>query len=101
MDRAPSAEQLLSDATWLRRLAQSLAGEADADDLVQETWIAALRRRPDASRSLRPWLFKVMRDGFECAVAQAIGARHVSPLSPSQMVRRLQTNCWIRSGFTA
>ncbi len=64
MDRAPSAEQLLSDATWLRRLAQSLAGEADADDLVQETWIAALRRRPDASRSLRPWLFKGMRDGF-------------------------------------
>ena len=64
MDRAPSAEQLLSDATWLRRLAQSLAGEADADDLVQETWIAALRRRPDASRSLRPWLLKVMRDTF-------------------------------------
>ncbi|HET9987444.1 MAG TPA: sigma-70 family RNA polymerase sigma factor, partial [Kofleriaceae bacterium] len=57
------AEQLLADAAWLRRLATSLAGNAaDADDLVQESWIAAWRRRPDTDRSLRPWLAKVVRD---------------------------------------
>ncbi|MGN6106069.1 MAG: sigma-70 family RNA polymerase sigma factor [Kofleriaceae bacterium] len=64
MDRAPTAEQLLADAGWLRRLAERLAGTGEADDLVQETWIAAWRRKPDADRPLRPWLAKVMRDTF-------------------------------------
>jgi len=62
--QAPSAEQLLADASWLRRLAERLAGEGEADDLVQETWIAAWKRQPDAARPLRPWLAKVMRDTF-------------------------------------
>jgi RNA polymerase sigma-70 factor, ECF subfamily len=55
--------QLLADAAWLQRLARSLAdSEADADDLVQQTWIAAWRRGPATDRSLRPWLAKVARD---------------------------------------
>lgn len=64
MGQAPSAEQLLADASWLRLLAERLAGEGDADDLVQETWIAAWQRGPDSQRPLRPWLAKVMRDTF-------------------------------------
>ena len=48
----PSAELLLQDAAWLKRLAIMLANDKDeADDLVQESWIAAWRRKPDASRA--------------------------------------------------
>jgi DNA-directed RNA polymerase specialized sigma24 family protein len=32
------------------------------DDLVQETWIAALRHPPDATRPARPWLAGVLRN---------------------------------------
>jgi DNA-directed RNA polymerase specialized sigma24 family protein len=59
----PSAEQMLQDGVWLKRLATTLANDNDAaDDLVQESWIAVWRRQPDASRPLRPWLAKVVRD---------------------------------------
>lgn len=33
---------------------------ASADDAVQEAWLAAVRRRPDADRPLRPWLARVV-----------------------------------------
>lgn len=58
-----TVEELLAEAGWLRRLANCLADESvDADDIVQEARIAAWQRQPDASRPLRPWLAKVMRD---------------------------------------
>jgi RNA polymerase sigma-70 factor (ECF subfamily) len=58
-----SAEQLLQDAAWLKGLARTLAHDSDdADDLVQESWIAAWQRQPDASRPMRAWLTKVVRD---------------------------------------
>ena len=42
------AEDLRAHAAWLRRLAGALVAEsAAADDLVQETWLAALEQRPD------------------------------------------------------
>ncbi|HTR56302.1 MAG TPA: sigma factor [Kofleriaceae bacterium] len=63
MDDTPTAEQLLADAAWLKRLVVTLAGnEIDADDLVQESWLAAWRRKVDPTRPLRPWLSKVVRD---------------------------------------
>jgi RNA polymerase sigma factor (sigma-70 family) len=56
-------DHLLSEAAWLRRLAARLADDRDdADDLVQDAWIAAWQRGPDPTRSLRPWLAKVIRD---------------------------------------
>lgn len=64
-DPDTTAQALLAHAGWLRRLALRLVGDADvADDLVQETWIAAARRSPDERESLRPWLAKVLRDAF-------------------------------------
>jgi RNA polymerase sigma factor (sigma-70 family) len=58
-----TVDDLLSNAAWARRLALNLLSDGDAaDDLVQETWIAALRARPDADRSLRPWLARVLRN---------------------------------------
>ncbi len=54
---------LLEHSAWLRRLALSLVRDsAAADDLVQETWAAALRRPPDRERPLRPWLRRVLEN---------------------------------------
>ncbi|HEY5938225.1 MAG TPA: sigma-70 family RNA polymerase sigma factor, partial [Kofleriaceae bacterium] len=59
----PGPDQLLADADWLRRLALALATSADeAEDLLQESRIAAWRSAPDTSRPMRPWLAKVIRD---------------------------------------
>lgn len=63
MAEVPTAQQLLQDIAWLKSLATTLANDRDdADDLVQEAWIAAWRRQPDASRPMRGWLTKVVRD---------------------------------------
>ncbi|MBK9388155.1 MAG: sigma-70 family RNA polymerase sigma factor [Planctomycetes bacterium] len=65
MDQASqdlSPERLRAHERWLRRLARSVASPiATADDLAQETWLAALRARPDERGSLRPWLASVLR----------------------------------------
>jgi RNA polymerase sigma-70 factor (ECF subfamily) len=53
---------LLAHAAWLRDLARALVRGADADDLVQETWLAALRAPPDRTRPPRPWLGQVLRN---------------------------------------
>jgi len=55
-------EDLMSHSDWLRALARRLVGDPGAaDDLVQETWLAAMRRPPDPDRPARPWLAGVMR----------------------------------------
>src|SRR5206468_4093801 len=56
---------LLAEDRWIRRLARRLAGDAHAaEDLVQETWAAALDVRQDAPRphALRPWLRGILRN---------------------------------------
>src|SRR5215510_10676726 len=61
MDRPLEIEELLSHAGWLRRLAGSLVrDDSSADDLVQNTWVAAMRRPPRSGA--RPWLSRVMRN---------------------------------------
>lgn len=55
-------EDLLAHADWLRRLATHVARGADADELIQDTWIAALRSPPDGDRPPRPWLAEVLRN---------------------------------------
>ncbi|MDQ3364257.1 MAG: sigma-70 family RNA polymerase sigma factor [Myxococcota bacterium] len=51
--------ELLEHTSWLRQLARSLVTEG-ADDLVQDTWVAALRRPPRGDHGVRPWLRKVV-----------------------------------------
>jgi RNA polymerase sigma-70 factor (ECF subfamily) len=83
----PTAEHLLRDLAWLRRLATSLANDRDeADDLVQEAWIAAWRRQPDASRPMRAWLTKVVRDlaGMKHRADRRRGARDALALDDAQ-----------------
>ena len=54
--------ELFRHRSWMQRLAQGLlADPAAADDVVQETWLAALRHPPDPERPLRPWLSQVVR----------------------------------------
>ena len=46
---------LLAEDQWIRRLARKLAGDPHAaEDLVQDTWAAALDSKPDAPRRARP-----------------------------------------------
>lgn len=56
-------ETLLAETAWVRALAARLTGSAEeADDLVQETWVAALRRPPTSDGPVRPWLATVVRN---------------------------------------
>ena len=57
-------ETLLQHDSWLRTLAAHLAQDtSEAEDLVQETWLAALRKPPKArSNDLRGWLSRVARN---------------------------------------
>ncbi|MEO6775998.1 MAG: sigma-70 family RNA polymerase sigma factor [Kofleriaceae bacterium] len=56
----PDVAGILGEAEWLTRLARSLTGSAaDADDVVQDTFVAALRSPPDPDRPVRPWLRRV------------------------------------------
>jgi RNA polymerase sigma-70 factor (ECF subfamily) len=85
-------EALLEHAAWLRRLAEGLVrGEGDADDLVQETWLAALRSPPRDTGPARGWLAEVLRNARRMrARSQGRRARRegelgvlVEPASPS------------------
>lgn len=52
---------LLAEAPWVARLARSLTGNAaEADDIVQDAYAAALQSPPDTDRPIRPWLRRVV-----------------------------------------
>ncbi|MBN1419749.1 MAG: sigma-70 family RNA polymerase sigma factor [Planctomycetes bacterium] len=56
-------ERLLEQTGWMRSLARTLvADEARADDIVQDTLLAAVERPPDANRSFGAWLARVLRN---------------------------------------
>lgn len=49
--------ELLAHTDWVRRIACGLVGNsARADDLVQDTWLDAIRKPPRARGNLRAWL---------------------------------------------
>lgn len=56
-------DELLAQAGWLGALARRLVADPhEAEDVVQDTWIAALQRPPERQRALRPWLGSVARN---------------------------------------
>ena len=58
----PQLDALLQHSRWVRKLAQSLARDPGlVEDIVQETWLSALRRGPRDDRSLRGWLATLLR----------------------------------------
>lgn len=61
----PPFQALLDDhRADVYRFLVATAGAADADDLFQETWIAALRAYPRVRRAdnLRAWLFRIAQN---------------------------------------
>jgi RNA polymerase sigma-70 factor (ECF subfamily) len=88
---------LAGEAAWARRLARALVGAGDADDLVQETWLAALDARPDTDQPVRRWLRTVLRHrAFNHRRDDArLRARHqaaavASPPSPEELLGRME-----------
>ena len=62
-------EDLLAHADWLRHLGLGLVrGSADPDDLVQATYLAALRSPPDSDQPIRRWLAQVLRNVWKMRV---------------------------------
>lgn len=53
---------MLQEAGWLRALARNLVEPSRVDDIVQDTWLAALRTEPDPHRAARPWLSRVLHN---------------------------------------
>jgi RNA polymerase sigma-70 factor (ECF subfamily) len=91
--------ELLRHAAWIRRLALGLVGDAAlAEDLVQDTWLAALRRRPSADQPLRPWLGTVLRNaarqafrgGARRGERQALARAPAPVAGPEELAERLE-----------
>ncbi|MCE9638239.1 MAG: sigma-70 family RNA polymerase sigma factor [Planctomycetes bacterium] len=56
-------EALLAHRDWVRGLARSLVTDPGlADDVEQETWLAALRHPPHDAVTVRPWFVTVARN---------------------------------------
>jgi len=65
MNQPTAIEELLTHSGWLHELARRLVRDEErARDLVQDTWIAALRRPPAPGTPARPWLARVLRNGL-------------------------------------
>jgi RNA polymerase sigma factor (sigma-70 family) len=61
-------DELLTHAGWLRRLAVHIVrSEEETDDVLQETWTAALRAPPGRELPARPWLAQVLRNAVRRA----------------------------------
>jgi RNA polymerase sigma factor (sigma-70 family) len=69
-------EDLLAHAEWLARLVRGLVADPQgADDIVQETWLAALRRPPRRMASVRAWLATVARNAIRARGRSEAGRR--------------------------
>ncbi|HKE00057.1 MAG TPA: sigma-70 family RNA polymerase sigma factor, partial [Planctomycetota bacterium] len=101
MDReaASRAEDLLAHTTWMGGLARHLVRDpASADDLVQETWLAAVRREPSFERPIRPWLARVLgriasrraRGSVRREAREAVVARREALPSAADVVARAE-----------
>jgi iron(II)-dependent oxidoreductase len=63
LEASDFGRELLAQSEWLRALARTLVQDAElAEDLVQETWLSALRTRPAPEGGLRGWLGTVLRN---------------------------------------
>lgn len=62
--RPEQIDALLAQHAWVRALARTLVrDDADADDLAQDAWLAALRTPPTGRGAVRGWFATVLRNG--------------------------------------
>ncbi len=90
-------EEMLAHEAFLRGLVRGIVhGEAEVDDVLQETWKVAIEKPPRASGSLRAWLARVARNAaFGLRRAQrrrarreAVAARPEGVPSPVEILER-------------
>jgi len=82
--RRVQAENLLRHSRFLKALARRLlADPTHADDVVQEAWLAALRRPPAPQVSLRAWLAAVVRNQ-----ARRVGRREARRMRRERVASR-------------
>jgi len=91
-------DALLRHGDFVRRLARSLVADADlAEDVAQETWLAALRRPPGRADNVRGWLAAVVRNlvrlqrrtDVRRLARERLQARPADAADPSDVVARL------------
>lgn len=58
----PTPERLLAEQDFVRGVVRSLLRGDEAEDVVQRTWLRAVRRTLPASAGLRPWLARIARN---------------------------------------
>jgi RNA polymerase sigma-70 factor (ECF subfamily) len=77
-------ESLLAEREWVRELARSLVSDAnEADDVEQQTWLAAATRPPGDLSSPRAWLGTVLRN-FVRLSARRDGRRRMRELASAR-----------------
>jgi RNA polymerase sigma-70 factor (ECF subfamily) len=76
-------EELLANAAWVRALARNLVGDAAlADDVAQQTVVAAIERPPRAGVPLAAWMARVARNlSFNARRAERRRALHEAAAS--------------------
>jgi RNA polymerase sigma-70 factor (ECF subfamily) len=93
------AAALLAHAERLRALARSLVSDgADADDVVQQTFVAAIEHPPRPDAPPGPWLtrvarnfsFRLLRARRRRVLHEAAAAPLASPASPDEAVARTE-----------
>lgn len=93
-------DAVLGELEGLRALARSLVhGDADADDLLQDTAIAAITHPPDEDRSMRPWLATVLKNRWRMdrrgrarrAAREEAAALAEAPASTDEVLDRART----------
>ncbi|MFO0980627.1 MAG: sigma-70 family RNA polymerase sigma factor [Planctomycetota bacterium] len=93
----PHPEALLAHDHFVRALSRRLLGDAhDAEDAVQQTWLAALEHPSQSGAPLRAWLAKVLRNfvrrghrSAERRLARELRAARPSGVpSPSEIAER-------------
>jgi DNA-directed RNA polymerase specialized sigma24 family protein len=104
----PTVEALLADADWVQAIARRLVGDASlAQDVVQETWLAALNRGPRASGNLRGWLGAVARNAtrkmrrteLRRGARELRAAREEAQASTYEVVERFSTQHVVASAL--
>ncbi len=91
-------EELLRHEEWLRALLRGLLGDGQqVDDVLQKTWMTALRRPPQTAGALRGWLGSVARrfalrehrDGRRRRGHERVAAREEQVPSTEETVAKL------------